>query len=362
MSHFHSLSIERVHQDTRDAIVVSFHLPDELRTTFAYQQGQYLTLRAQIDGEEVRRSYSLCSAVQDARLQIAIKKVGGGVFSSWAHAHLEAGMVLDVMPPMGKFQVPPQPTESRHYLAFAAGSGITPIYAIIKTTLIAEPHSRFTLVYGNRASSTVMLREALADLKDRFLDRLSLVHVMSREKQEIDLFNGRIDAEKCRALVEHWINIGDIDTAFICGPESMTHQVAETLQALGMAKAQIKTELFTTSAAAGTQRRAGVRASEQSQALGQCEVSFIIDGHQHQITMAQGAESVLDAGLAQGIDIRYACKGGICATCRCKVIEGRVDMDANHVLEDYEIARGFVLSCQAFPASERLVLDFDQDN
>ena len=363
MSHFHSLSIDRVQPDTRDAIIVNLHLPDELRSIFAYRQGQHLTLRAMIDGEDVRRSYSLCSAVQDECLQIAIKKVSGGLFSGWAHANLKAGMTLDVMPPMGNFQVPLQPEQSRHYLAFAAGSGITPIYSIIKTSLLAEPHSRVTLVYGNRASSTVMLREALADLKDRFLDRLSIVHVMSREKQDIDLFNGRIDAEKCRALAEQWIAIDDVDVAFLCGPESMTLQVSEALQALGMVKEQIKTELFSASAAdtaAAARRRE--RASASSEAGAQCEVSFIIDGHHHQISMERDRQSLLDAGLAHGIDIRYACKGGICATCRCKVIEGRVDMDANHALEDYEIARGFVLSCQAYAASERLVLDFDQDS
>ena len=364
MSHFHTLSIDRVQQDTRDAIIVSLHLPRELRSVFAYRQGQYLSLRAMIDGEDVRRSYSLCSAVQDECLQIAIKKVSGGLFSGWAHANLKAGMTLDVMPPMGNFQVPLQPEQSRHYLAFAAGSGITPIYSIIKTSLLAEPRSRVTLVYGNRASSTVMLREALADLKDRFLDRLSIVHVMSREKQDIDLFNGRIDADKCRALAEQWIAIDNVDVAFICGPESMTRQVSETLQALGMVKDQIKTELFSVSTAdaAAAAARRQVRASNASAVGAQCEVSFIIDGHHHQITVQRDSQSLLDAGLAHGIDLRYACKGGICATCRCKVVEGKVDMDANHALEDYEIARGFVLSCQAFAASERLVLDFDQDS
>lgn len=361
MSHFHSLVVRRVTQDTRDAILVHFDLPDALRPVFAYQQGQHLTLRAMIDGEDVRRSYSLCSAVQDAQLQIAIKKVSGGVFSGWAHAHLRAGMAIDVMPPMGHFQVPLQPALARHYLAFAAGSGITPIFSNIKTTLLAEPHSRFTLVYGNRASSTVMLREALADLKDRYLDRLSIIHVMSREKQEIDLFNGRIDADKCRALAERWINLGDVDVAFICGPEEMTHQLTAALQTLGMDKDQIKTELFTTSASAAGARR-HERVSDPTQAGAQSEISFIIDGHHHQIMIARDSQSLLDAGLAYGLDIRYACKGGICATCRCKVVEGKVDMDANHALEDYEIARGFVLSCQAFAASDKVVLDFDQDN
>lgn len=359
MNHFHSLTVAKVTRDTRDAVLVSFDVPDELAAAYHYQPGQHLTLRTTIAGQDLRRSYSICSSVQDGQLRVGIKKVAGGLFSTWANEQLKAGMQLDVMPPMGSFHVPLAPEQSRHYLGFAAGSGITPLFSIIKTTLETEPGSRFTLVYGNRASSTVMLRDELADLKDRYLDRLSVVHVMSREKQDLDLFNGRIDRAKCEALCRQWVPVADIDYAFICGPESMMHEVTAALQALGLGKEQIKAELF---AAGGSQRSDARRHGAAGAAsAGECEVTLVIDGSHQSFTMKRDSESVLDAGLAQGIDIRYACKGGICATCRCKVVDGKVDMDANYALEDYEIASGFVLSCQAFPASDKLVLDFDQD-
>ncbi len=359
MNHFHALTVSSVTRDTRDAVLVSFDVPEALAAAYAYQPGQHLTLRTVVDGQDVRRSYSICSSVNDRRLRVGIKKVAGGLFSTWANEQLKPGMQLDVMPPMGHFHVPLSPDHQRHYLGVAAGSGITPLFSIIKSALETELHSRFTLVYGNRASSTVMLRDELADLKDRFLERLSVVHVMSREKQDLDLFNGRIDRAKCEALCRQWLPVADIDVAFICGPESMMQEVSAALQALGLAKEQIKAELF---AAGGSQRSDARRhAAAGAASTGECDVTLVIDGVHQSFTMQRDRESVLDAGLAQGIDIRYACKGGICATCRCKVVDGKVDMDANYALEDYEIARGFVLSCQAFPASDTLVLDFDQD-
>ena len=357
MSHFQPLKISSVRRDTRDAIQVTFDVPAALKDSFRYEPGQHLTLRAELGGEELRRSYSICSAVQDDELRIAIKKVSGGVFSSWANESFAPGMTIDVMPPAGSFHLPHDAGSRRHYLAFAAGSGITPVFSIIRSTLLAEADSRFTLVYGNRASSTVMLRDELSDLKDSFLERLSVIHVMSREKQDIDLFNGRIDADKCRALCQQWIALDDIDHAFLCGPQQMMEQVSSTLQSLGLKKEQIHAELFGVAATA----LASARASRATAASGQCEVTLIIDGRHQSFSMPRDTVSVLDAGLQQGIDIRYACKGGICATCRCKVVEGKADMDANHALEDYEVAGGFVLSCQAFPASDKLVLDFDQD-
>jgi ring-1,2-phenylacetyl-CoA epoxidase subunit PaaE len=358
MSQFHTLTIADLQHETRDTVVVTFAVPPALKEDFQFTQGQHLTLRAAIDGEEVRRSYSICSAVQDDALRVAIKKVPGGVFSTWATSHLKSGMTLEVMPAMGHFNVPLSPAHRKHYLGFAAGSGITPLYSLIKTTLLAEPHSRFTLVYGNRASSTVIFREALSDLKDTFLDRLSLIYIMSREQQDADLFNGRIDAEKCKDLFRQWITLDDIDTAFICGPEQMMHAVSAALLEQGMAKEKIKVELFAASMPAHRhQLRAELTAGSQ-----QCEVTVIVDGRHLSFSMEKDKESVLDAGLRQGIDLRYACKGGVCSTCRCKVLSGSVDMDVNYALEDYEIARGFVLSCQAFPSSESLVIDFDQDN
>ena len=358
--HFHSLRIAEIRHDTRDALVVGFDIPDALAERFRYVQGQHLTLRTVVDGEEMRRSYSICTAVQDGALRIAIKRVAGGVFSEWAHTHLATGTMIDVMPPEGRFHVPLSPDNARHVLAFAAGSGITPILSIAKTMLLAEPRSHFTLVYGNRASSTVMFREELAELKDRTLDRFNLVHVLSREHQDVELFNGRITGEKCDALLSQWIALDDVDVAFICGPEEMTRSVVASLEAHGLHGDRIKTELF--AAGSPLERRPRALSASADAKARTCEVTLVLDGVERRFSMPREDESLLDAALAAGIDVRHSCKGGVCATCRCKVIEGEVDMDANYALEDYEIARGFVLSCQSFPAGEKLVVDFDRDD
>ena len=356
MSKFYPLTVAKVKHETRDAIAVTFAVPPELKQTFAYQQGQHLTLRAMIDGEDVRRSYSICSAVQDEQLRVAIKRTPGGLFSSWANEHLQPGATLEVMPPMGHFNVPLEPESERHYLAFAAGSGITPILSIIKTTLQAEPKSRFTLVYGNRASSSVIFRDELTDLKDMYMGRLKLVYVMSREQQDIELFNGRITGEKCSAFLRHWIDIKDIDVAFICGPEDMMHGVSKSLQEAGMAKEKIRIELFAASIPKHEHKPRKIEAG----AAHQTEVTVVMDGSAASFTMDKDKESILDAGLRAGIDMRYSCKGGVCSTCRCKLVEGNVEMDVNYALEDYEVARGFVLSCQAFPITDKVIVDFDQ--
>jgi len=358
MSKFHPLTVANVRKEARDTIVVTFVVPEELKESYKYSQGQHLTLRAGINGEDVRRSYSICSAVQDESLRIAIKRTSNGQFSTWANDALQPGMVIDVMPPMGHFQAPLSAENRKHYLAFAAGSGITPILSIIKTTLLAEPHSRFTLFYGNRASSTVIFRDELSDLKDRFLDRFKLVYVMSREQQDIELFNGRINKEKCGRFFDSWIALDDVDMAFICGPEQMMHEVSEALQEHGLSKDKIKIEMF----AASVPKRQHVPHAQPIAGSHDCEVTLVIDGNQVSFTMEKDKESVLDAALKQGIDMRYSCKAGVCSTCRCKLIDGKVDMDANYALEDYEVARGFVLSCQSFPVSDKVVMDFDQDH
>ncbi|SDX71590.1 ring-1,2-phenylacetyl-CoA epoxidase subunit PaaE [Collimonas sp. OK242] len=358
MSKFQALTVAQVSNETRDTIAVTFAVPPELQDAYRYTQGQHLTLRAMVNDEDVRRSYSICTAVQENTLRVAIKRASGGVFSTWANDTLKAGAVIEVMPPMGHFNVPLSPEHRKRYLAFAAGSGITPILSIIKTTLITEPHSTFTLFYGNRASSSVIFKEELADLKDRYLDRFKLVYVMSREQQDIELFNGRITKEKCEQFFKHWIVLGDVDQAFICGPEQMMHDVSEVLQANGLSKEKIKVELFAASASK-QQHVPNTRPVAGSQ---DCEITLIIDGAHINFTMEKDKESVLDAALKQGIDMRYSCKAGVCSTCRCKVLDGKVDMDANYALEDYEVARGFALSCQSFPVSDKVVMDFDQDH
>jgi ring-1,2-phenylacetyl-CoA epoxidase subunit PaaE len=357
MSQFHPLTVAQVRKETRDAIAVTFDVPAALRERFRYQPGQHLTLRATIDGEEVRRSYSICSAVQDDALRVAIKRTPGGLFSGWANDTLQPGATIDVMPPTGQFNLPLDPANSKHYVAFAAGSGITPILSIIKTTLMTEPGSSFSLFYGNRASSSVIFKEELADLKDIYTGRFNLVYVMSREQQDIELFNGRLTKEKAVLLLTHWVRADDIDAAFLCGPQDMMQGVSEALQEAGLPKSAIRMELF---AAGAPSRVRQPGRPDAAAARHQTEVTVIMDGHHSSFRMERDQDSVLDAGLKAGLDMRYSCKGGVCSTCRCKVVEGKVDMDASTALEDYEIARGFVLSCQSFPVTDRVVIDFDQ--
>ena len=356
MSKFYPLAVAAVRNETRDTIAVTFDVPPELQETFTYQQGQHLTLRALIDDEDVRRSYSICSAVQDKLLRVAIKRCASGLFSTWANDTLKPGAVIEVMPPMGHFNVPLAAANARNYVAFAAGSGITPILSIIKTTLLTEPNSRFTLFYGNRASSSVIFKEDLTDLKDIYMERLQLAYVMSREQQDIDLFNGRITREKTEQLLRHWIRVEDIDIAFICGPEDMMHGVSAALQEAGMPKQNIKIELFAASVPKHQHKPRDLGALARNET----DVTVIMDGNHTSFTMDKDKESILDAGLRAGIDMRYSCKSGVCSTCRCKLVEGKVEMDVNYALEDYEVARGFVLSCQSFPVTDKVVIDFDQ--
>jgi ring-1,2-phenylacetyl-CoA epoxidase subunit PaaE len=357
MSKFHPLRIDSVRPETREAVAVTFAVPPELRESFRFTQGQHLTLRADIEGEDVRRSYSICSGVDDGRLRIAIKRVPGGQFSNWANVHLKPGQTVEVMPPMGHFNVPLAADAQRHYVAFAAGSGITPVFSLVKTTLAAEPRSEFTLFYGNRASSSVMFKEELADLKDAYLARFNLVYVMSREPQDIDLLNGRITREKAETLLRRWVDVNDVDAFFVCGPDGMMKAVEEALEGLDIPRSRIKVELFATSI---PRRREGAAHAHAVPGQAQCEVTVIQDGRQRSFSMDRN-QPVLDAALGQGLELPYSCKGGVCSTCRCKLKEGQVDMDANFALEDYEVARGFILTCQSYPVTDRLVLDFDSD-
>jgi phenylacetate-CoA oxygenase/reductase, PaaK subunit len=359
VSQFHTLTVRDVSRNTRDAIVVTFDVPPALAPAFAFRPGQYLTLRAVIDGQEQRRSYSICAAPGDGRLRVAIKRVDDGVFSSWANRELAPGHAVDVMGPAGNFTVDFDPASRRHYAAFAVGSGITPVFSLVKSALEIEPHSRFTLFYGNRASSAVLLREEIEDLKNRYMDRFSVIYVMSREVQDIELFNGRLDGAKVERLLTVWLDPASIDYAFVCGPQSMTEEVVQSLQRKGVPRDRIKFELF--GAPRGPRAlRTGVE-PRLAPGKGQCEVTVVQDGRSRSFVIDKNRHSVLDAALAQGIELPYSCKGGVCSTCRCKVVEGEVDMDANFALEDYEIARGFVLTCQSYPVSDRLVLDFDQE-
>ena len=358
MSQFHSLRVASLMNETRDAVVVTFDVPAEAREDFRFLPGQHLTLRAQLEGEEVRRSYSICSAPSDNTLRIAIKRVQDGLFSTWANQHLAPGHLVECMVPSGNFHATLDPESNHHHVAFVAGSGITPVLSILKTTLASEPNSRFTLVYGNRSSSSVIFKEELENLKDLYLARFNLVFVLSREHQDIELFNGRIDRAKCDQLLKYWIDPADIDVAYTCGPLTMMEEVSASLQAAGVEKERIRMELFGTGAPRKS-RRAPPAVVEGAIT---CKVTVVQDGRMRRFAVAKNGQTLLDAALEQGVDLPYSCKGGVCSTCRCKMTTGEVDMDSNFALEDYEVARGFILTCQSYPLSDEIVLDFDQES
>ncbi len=359
MSQFHSLHVSSVARNTRDAVVVTFDIPQSLSKEFTFRPGQYLTLRHDLDGQELRRSYSICSAPQDGVMRVAIKRLDDGAFSTWANTVLEAGQSIEVMPPAGNFTIDFSPAQARHYVAFAVGSGITPIFSLVKSALSIEPQSRFTLFYGNRASSSVLFREEIEDLKNIYMERFSAVFIMSRENQDIDLFNGRLDGAKVNQLLSVWLDPRDIDYAFVCGPQTMIEDVVQGLQDKGIAKDHIKFELF--GAPKGPRALRTGQDARTAPGKGQCELTVIQDGHSRTLVVDKNQDNLLDAAMAQGLELPYSCKGGVCSTCRCKVVEGEVDMDINFALEDYEVARGFVLTCQSYPVTDRVTIDFDQE-
>ena len=355
MARFHQLSVTDVTKTIRDAVVVT--LKPVHGGDFDFIQGQYLTFRQDFDGTEVRRSYSICAGRDDGVLQVGIKKVDGGAFSTWANETLVPGMTIEAMEPMGSFHMPIVPQQAKNYLGFAGGSGITPVLSIMKTVLAREPRSTFTLVYANRGVNTIMFREDLEDLKNLYMGRLTVIHVLESDAQDIDLFTGRVDADKCKALFEHWIDIDSVDTSFICGPEPMMLGIASALREHGLTDDQIKFELFASAQPGRLARKTGNASS--GAAAKSTEATITMDGSARSFAMDKD-QSILDAALENALDAPYACKAGVCSTCKCKVLEGEVEMVANHALEDYEVAQGYVLSCQSFPVTDRVVVDYDQ--
>lgn len=356
MARFHTLTVTDVQRTIRDAVVVTLAPDPADAADFDFIQGQYLTFRHSFDGEELRRSYSICAGRGDGKLQVGIKRVQGGAFSTWANEALKPGDRLEAMAPMGSFHTPLDASHRKHYLGFAGGSGITPVMSILKTVLAEEPGSEFTLVYANKAVSTIMFREELEDLKNRHMGRLTVIHILEADSQEIDLFTGLVDEAKCAQLFSHWIDIASVDTAFICGPEPMMLGIARSLREHGLGEAQIKFELFA-SAQPGRARHTTVAAGPASGPGVTAQVT--LDGASRTIETDRET-SLLEAALAADMDAPYACKAGVCSTCRAKVLEGEVEMRANHALEDYEVERGYVLTCQCYPVSDRVVVDYDQ--
>jgi len=359
MVQFFPLRVTEVRHDTRDAVVVTLEPRPEDRARFGYIQGQYLTFRRAFDGEELRRSYSICAGRAEERLRVGIRRVEGGGFSTWANQDLKVGDVLDAMPPMGSFHAPIEPERARRYLGFAGGSGITPLLGIVRTVLAEEPMSSFTLVYGNRSINSIMFREELEDLKNQHLGRLAVLHVLESEDPDGGLFSGRLDREKCAALFGRWIDVEHVDLAFICGPEPMMLAVAETLKEHGLDGARIKFELFA-SARRRRGRQVAAVASTPAAADRGCMATIVLDGVAVTFGMPKDGQTILEAAKAASLDVPYACTAGVCSTCRAMVMEGEVEMEANYALEDYEVRRGYVLTCQSRPVSDKVVVDYDR--
>ncbi len=360
-THFHPLRISSIAPaDTDKAVVINFEVPEALQDKFRFIQGQYLTLRKEFEGEEVRRSYSICAGLDDDQLRVGVKLVDGGIFSTWANQELKAGDVIEVMPPQGSFYSDLDPERERWYMCICAGSGITPILSIVKTVLAREPKSHVTLLYGNQRSNTMMFRNELAFLKNRYMGRLHWINIFSREPQESELFDGHLDNRKGGALNRQLINIREHDEFFLCGPEAMISEVSRGLRGEGIAEESIHYELFGSSAEAAQKavEKHHARAREHKGLV--AEVSVMYDGREHRFDLTADGENILDAGIENGVDLPFSCKGGVCATCKARLVEGEVDMDRNQALLPDEVERGFILTCQAHPISKKVVVDYDQ--
>ncbi len=361
---FHDLTVARVNPEAAGSVAITFAVPPELQDSFCFEPGQFLTLRTTIDGQDVRRNYSICSTKskysKDRQLEVGIRPMEGGVFSNWAATQLKAGDTLAVMPPDGRFVI--KKPRALHRVGFAAGSGITPILSIIASTMEESDSAKFTLVYGNRRMSSVMFNEALQDLKDKYKNRLTLIHILSRQAQEVPMLEGRIDAAKVQQLIDTLLPAKSMDEVFVCGPEAMIEQVETALKAAGVPEDRIYSERFTspTLEALSTEaRRAAVEQPDPEAPAGQVALNVIIDGKTHEMSMRPD-QHVLDVALAAGLDLPYSCKGGVCCTCRAKVMDGAVSMDKNFTLNADEMAQGFVLSCQARPTADRLTVSYDE--
>ncbi|WP_319774105.1 ferredoxin--NADP reductase [Breoghania sp.] len=356
MSDFYPLTVTDVAHDTRDAVVLTLAPRPEDVERFHFTPGQYLTFRKDFDGEELRRSYSICAGLGEGVLKVGIKRVGGGAFSSFAKSDIHVGDTLEAMPPQGRFGVTAG-TDGHRYIGFAAGSGITPILSIVKSILEGDANAEFTLVYGNRSASQVMFRSELGDLKDRYLARFNVVHIFSGEAQEIELFSGRIDKDKCKALFGSWVQPEDAELAFICGPQGMMEGVSEALQEAGMPKERIKFELFGAAQPGRAKRQADADAARAAGDM--VKATVIIDGTPHSFEMPRKGQSVLEAAREHDIDAPHSCCNGVCSTCMARVKSGEVEMAQNFALEDYEVERGVVLTCQSYPVTDEITIEYE---
>ena len=353
---FHPLRVRHVIPDTAEAVVVAFDVPPELREVFSFTQGQYLTLRRDIDGTDLRRSYSICAGVDDGELRVGVRKVNGGVFSNWINAYLKPGDTINVMAPQGRFFVPIEPEARRHHLGIAGGSGVTPILSTMKTVLAREPKSRFTLIYGNRALKSTMFKEEIEDLKNRYLTRLTLHHVFSDEHTDAPLNMGVMNRDKIGEFLNSVVPAAGIDHAFICGPFQMNDEAEAALLAAGVPEDRIHIERFGV-----PQQAVGAVIHEAKPGdAEQAKITIIRDGLKREISFTKDQPSILDAASAAGLEVPFSCTSGVCGTCRAKLVEGQVRMERNFALDKNEVANGFVRTCQAHPITDRVTLSFDE--
>lgn len=359
---FHPLRVRAIQPDTPEAVVVSFDVPEHLQQVFGFTQGQYLTLRADVDGQDLRRSYSICAGVDDGELRVGVRKVKGGQFSNWINQHLKPGDTVRVMAPQGRFFVPIEPEARRHHVGIAGGSGITPILSIMKTVLGREPKSRFTLIYGNRSLASTMFKEEIEDLKNRYMTRLVLHHVFSDEHTESRLSHGLMNRDKlAEFLASGVLPAQGIDQVYVCGPFQMNDEAEAALLAAGVPEERIHIERFGIAGQPGAQAPVGAVLHEAKPGDAEsARVVLVRDGLQREIQFRREQPSILDAAAAGGIELPFSCTSGVCGTCRCKVMEGEVRMERNFALDKAEVAAGFVLACQAHPLTERVVLSFDE--
>jgi len=352
---FHRLKIADVRRETPDAVSIAFAIPQSLADLYRFQPGQHLTLRATVNGEDVRRSYSICTGLDDGELRVAVKKVDGGTFSVFCNEAIKTGDEIDVMTPQGRFGVMPDAAVARTYLAVVAGSGITPVASIMRSVLKREPKSRFVLIYGNRSANSIIFKDDLEDLKDRFLSRVSIHHVLSREEQDVGILNGRIDQGKIEGILRAVAPVQSIDHVFLCGPGALIEESRAVLTRLGISPERIHTEYFSTDGLPVAQK-APVRPGAEP--AGAAKAHVTLNGANFTLSVREG-ETVVDAGLREGHEMPYSCRGGMCCTCRAKLVSGEVRMDQNFSLEPWELEAGFVLTCQSHPVTKDVTLDFD---
>lgn len=356
MAKFHNIRVKDIYKETDDCSVITFDVPEDLHNAFNFSQGQHLTLKAIINGEDTRRSYSLCSSPIDKEWKVAVKKIHGGKFSTYVNDTLNSGDMLEIMEPSGTFGVNIDNSKRKNYLVFAAGSGITPILSMMKTHLALEPESTFKLFYLNKNAKSIIFKEEIEQLRNQYFGRLNIFYFLTREQRDIELFNGRFTPEKIQQITHTFVDIQDTNEVFICGPEDMIFMIQDELVKAGLPKELVHYELFVTGLSDEDKARAERLAQQSVEGK---EITIVDGGKEFHFTMTKDYDNILDAALGAGADLPFACKGGVCSTCKCEVKEGSVEMKINYALDDKEVSQNLVLSCQAVPTSDKVTVDFD---